>query len=58
MLEMSYHDYMRLHVGELRGNPCNLFHYLRLHGDKIELRMKSGTNRQVAPSIKSYVGYY
>ena len=55
---MSYHDYMRLHVGELRGNPCNLFHYLRLHGDKIELRMKSGTNRQVAPSIKSYVGYY
>ena len=35
MVEMSYNDYMKLHLGELRGNPCNIFRYLKLKGDRL-----------------------
>ena len=35
MIEMSYADYMKLHLGELRGNPCCLFKYLQIKGERI-----------------------
>ena len=35
MIEMSYADYMKLHLGELRGNPCCLFKYLQIKGERV-----------------------
>ena len=31
MMEMSYSDYMKAHLGELRGNPCNIFRLCLLY---------------------------
>ena len=56
MVEMAYGDYMRLHLGELRGNPCQIFKYLEVKKDRVVLRMK-GTNVRSPPSFKSYVGH-
>lgn len=57
-MEMSYADYMRLHVGELRGNPCNIFRYLIITGNKIQLKFRNKSGHNLVPSLKSYVGHY
>lgn len=58
MVEMSYADYMKLHLGELRGNPCNIFRYLMINGNKIHLKLRNNSGNSLTPSLKSYVGYY
>jgi hypothetical protein len=37
-LQMSAQDYLALHHRELQGNPCNIFKYLEIVGDKIRFR--------------------
>ena len=56
MIEMSYADYMKLHLGELRGNPCQIFKYLEVRKDRVVL-MTKGTSVRSPPSFKSYVGH-
>ena len=58
MLEMSYTDYMRMHLGELKGNPCNIFRYLSIENNKIKLKLKSSPQKKAPNSLKSYLGYY
>lgn len=55
MLEMSYPDYMRLHLGELGGNPCNILQRLSLKGNHPELRLHG---KKAPASLKSYMGSY
>ena len=58
MMEMSYSDYMKLHLGELRGNPCNIFRNLQLRGQQVEVAVRGfNSNGRSLPSLKSYVGY-
>lgn len=40
---MKAEDYLRLHHKELLGNPCNIFQYLEIVGNKIRFRT---TNKQ------------
>lgn len=56
MLEMSYGDYMKLHLGDLRGNPCHIFKYMEVRNDRVVL-VTRGTNGRCPPSFKSYVGH-
>lgn len=58
MVEMTYADYMKLHLGELRGNPCNIFRFLAINEGKIQLKLRGQQGKALAPSLKSYVGYY
>jgi hypothetical protein len=37
-LQMNSQDYLALHHRELQGNPCNIFKYLEIVGDKIRFR--------------------
>jgi hypothetical protein len=37
-LQMNAQDYLALHHRELQGNPCNIFKYLEIAGDKIRFR--------------------
>lgn len=55
---MSYTDYMRMHLGELKGNPCNIFRYLSIENNKIKLKLKSSPQKKAPNSLKSYLGYY
>jgi hypothetical protein len=55
MMEMSYGDYMKVHLGELRGNPCNIFRLLQIRGDRLDVIFRSFANRG-PPSLRSYVG--
>ena len=54
---MSYQDYMKVHLGELRGNPCNIFKFLQIKGERIEILLRGFTNGRAPPSLRSYVGY-
>ena len=35
---MNAQDYLTLHHRELQGNPCNIFKYLEIAGDRIRFR--------------------
>lgn len=37
-LQMNAQDYLALHHRELQGNPCNIFKYLEIAGEKIRFR--------------------
>ena len=57
MVEMSYNDYMKLHLGELRGNPCLIFRFLQLKKDRVDVMLKGFMNGKTPASFRSYVGY-
>jgi|JI10StandDraft_1071094.scaffolds.fasta_scaffold1683572_1 hypothetical protein len=40
MIEIGYAEYMKLHIGEFRGNPCAMFRYLKIKGEKMQLNVK------------------
>lgn len=35
MIEMNYSDYMKLNLGELKGNPCNILGHIVIQGQKL-----------------------
>ena len=35
MVEMDYQGYMKMHVGFLRGNPCNILKHLKIEGEEL-----------------------
>jgi hypothetical protein len=43
MIEIGYAEYMKLHIGEFRGNPCAMFRYLKIKGEKMQLNVKDSS---------------
>lgn len=57
-MELSYNEYMKLHFGELKGNPCNILPMLKIKNNQLVLILRNSADRSKAKSFKSYLGYY
>jgi hypothetical protein len=55
LVEMGAQEYMQLHRGLFKNNPCAIFNYLTLNNNRLELRM--GT-RKPPKSLQTYLNYY
>ena len=56
ILQMDEKEYWKLHNGELKENPCNIFQYLTIEKGKIDFRVqenvkKKNLNRFKLPKI-------
>jgi hypothetical protein len=55
---MSYAEYMKLNLSELKGNPCNILALLKIENNKVKFKLKSGADKKKFFTFKSFLGYY
>lgn len=55
LVEMAVQDYMQLHRGLFKSNPCAIFNYLTLNNNQIEFRIGG---RKPPKSLQTYLNYY
>lgn len=55
LVEMSTQEYMQLHRGLFKNNPCGIFNYLTINNNRLELRIG---NRKPPKSLQTYLNYY
>jgi hypothetical protein len=58
MIEMSYQEYMKLNLSELKGNPCNIFPLLKMENNKVKFKLKGGLDKKKFYTFKSFLSYY
>ena len=58
MIEMSYSEYMKLNLSELKGNPCNIFPLLRIENNKVKFKLKGSSDKKKFYTFKSFLSYY
>lgn len=55
LVEMAAQEYLQLHRGLFKSNPCGIFNYLTLNNNRLELRIG---NRKLPKSLQTYLNYY
>jgi len=58
MVEMSYPEYMKLNLSELKGNPCNILQFLKIENNKVKFKLKVGSEKKRFYTFKSFLSYY
>ena len=58
MVEMSYSEYMRLNLAELKGNPCYILQFLKIENNKVKFKLKFGRDKSKFYTFKSFLSYY